>query len=189
VSESNKDEFLLERAKGGDRDAFLQLYQRHRNPVFHFLYRLLGSVSIAEDLAHDSFMRLIGESESSHSLPMVSVRTRLYSNARTLAMDYFQNSDEQLRVKKDVNKSDAISSGDKPSNKTQDGRLASTVEEAVASLPTLEREALILYDYEGLKLDEIATIVGADVGKVASRLGSARQRLQKVLADDLRREH
>ncbi len=53
---------------------------------------------------------------------------------------------------------------------------------AIAGLELLQREALILFEYEELTLAEIAAIVEADVGTVKSRLHRARERLRKVLA-------
>jgi RNA polymerase sigma-70 factor (ECF subfamily) len=46
----------------------------------------------------------------------------------------------------------------------------------------LQREAVVLFEYEGFTLDEIAKLVGADVGTVKSRLHRARERLRRVLA-------
>ena len=59
---------------------------------------------------------------------------------------------------------------------------ATAVERAVAALPLLEREALILFQYEGLTLAEIAEVVGAEVGTVKGRLHRARERLRIELA-------
>ena len=50
----------------------------------------------------------------------------------------------------------------------------------------MQREALILFEYEELSLAEIALIVGADVGTVKARLHRARQRLRRSLAPYLR---
>ncbi len=47
------DETLLERASRGDEAAFLILYERHRDAMFRFAYRLLGSVELAEDVTQD----------------------------------------------------------------------------------------------------------------------------------------
>ncbi len=182
MSETLKEEFLLEKAKSGDQDAFNVLYERHRGAIFRFLYRLLGSAELAEDITHDCFLSLIRESESSRLLAMTSVRTRLYSNARNLAMKYLRNSDRQPVVK-DVLENDAISRREKPNNETRSGSLVSRVGHAVASLPPLERETLILAEYEGLELNEIAVIIDADCETVASRLESARQRIRIVLAN------
>jgi len=166
-----KDRLLLEKARRGDQDAFLLLYERHRSPIFRFLYRLLDSAEAAEDITHDCFLDLIGESEKSQSYGPPSLRTRIYTTARTLAMEYFLDSAQDVVVK-DVVKDDAVLRS-KPSNESHDVGLVSEVANGVASLPLLETEALILSDYEGLELEEIATIVGADVGTVAARLGSA----------------
>jgi RNA polymerase sigma-70 factor (ECF subfamily) len=53
------DELLLKKAGEGDQAAFLDLYDRYREPIFRFAYRLLGSVEVAEDVTHDCFLSLI----------------------------------------------------------------------------------------------------------------------------------
>jgi len=51
----------------------------------------------------------------------------------------------------------------------------------VASLSPLQREALVLFEYEGLSLNEIASMVETDVGAVKARLFRARERLRNAL--------
>jgi RNA polymerase sigma factor (sigma-70 family) len=70
-----------------------------------------------------------------------------------------------------------------PDNRVLERDLVSQVAEAVAGLPPHEREALVLAEYEGLKLYEIAAIVGADIRTVVARLESAQQRLRNALAN------
>ncbi len=60
--------------------------------------------------------------------------------------------------------------------------IAERVRQAVEGLPVLQREAVILFEYEDLSLAEIAVIADADIGTVKSRLHRARQRLKKALA-------
>jgi RNA polymerase sigma-70 factor, ECF subfamily len=187
VNETIKDEVLLENARHGDQQAFLLLYERHRNRIFRFLFRFLGSAEIAEDITHDCFMSLIKGSEESRSSAPTLLRTRLYSTARTLAMEYFHDSAQEPLVK-DVLQDDAIPKTNMRNTETRGGSLVSEVGEAVASLPPLEREALILADYERLELDEVATIVGADVGTVSARLSAARARLRRLLTHQLSSE-
>ncbi len=62
-----------------------------------------------------------------------------------------------------------------------DDELALQVKQAVSSLPPLQREALVLFEYEGLAINEIASLVGADSGAVKARLHRARQRLRNAL--------
>lgn len=74
-----------------------------------------------------------------------------------------------------------ISLDREPLGRLLDDELAEKVREAIASLPSLQREALVLFEYEGLALSEIASICGTDTGAVKSRLFRARERLRNVL--------
>jgi RNA polymerase sigma factor (sigma-70 family) len=58
---------------------------------------------------------------------------------------------------------------------------AEAVRLAVEALPVLQREVVVLFEFEDLPLDEIARIVGAETGAVKSRLHRARQALRKAL--------
>jgi RNA polymerase sigma-70 factor (ECF subfamily) len=53
---------------------------------------------------------------------------------------------------------------------------------AIAALPPLQRETLILAVYEGFSLKEIADTVAVEVGTVKARLHRARENLKRVLA-------
>jgi len=68
-----------------------------------------------------------------------------------------------------------------PLRRLLDEELAAHVREAVFSLPPLQREALILFEYEGLSMGEVAEIAGADVGAVKARLYRAREGLRRIL--------
>ena len=62
-----------------------------------------------------------------------------------------------------------------------DAELAAEVGRAIASLPPLQREALVLFEYEDLSLAEIGAIVGADSNAVKARLFRARDKLRASL--------
>ena len=74
-----------------------------------------------------------------------------------------------------------VSFDKKPLDRILDDELAVKVQQAVSSLPPLQKEALVLFEYEGLGLNEIAVMVGTDVGAVKSRLYRAREQLRRVL--------
>ena len=173
------DELLLERAGGGDQAAFLLLYERHRLAIFRFAYRLVGSVEMAEDITHDCFLSLIRK-PGTFTQGRASLRTYLYAAARNLAMKYFRSLGRETTI--DDLSEPAAPRREGPLRKLLDEELVARVKEAVADLPPLQREALVLFEYEGLTLNEIASIVGTDVGAVKSRLYRARERLRNSLA-------
>jgi RNA polymerase sigma-70 factor, ECF subfamily len=174
------DELLLERAGGGDQAAFLLLYERHRNAIFRFAYRLLGSVEVAEDITHDCFLSLIRK-PGNFDPQRGALRTYLYSAVRNLAMKYFRSQGRETAID-DLSEHPAVSRREEPLRRLLDEELIAKVREAVADLPPLQREALVLFEYEELPLSEIATVVGTDVGAVKSRLYRARGRLRNSLA-------
>lgn len=170
------DERLLQEAANGNTAAFQILYERYRSPIFRFAYRLLGSVEAAEDVAHDCFLGLIKE-PGRFDPSRASLRTYLYAAARNQAAKRYQSFGRETALEELL---EEPQSADRqgPMAQVLDGELASAVERAIASLPPLQREALVLFEYENLSLAEIAAVVGADSGTVKSRLFRARERLR-----------
>jgi RNA polymerase sigma-70 factor (ECF subfamily) len=62
------------------------------------------------------------------------------------------------------------------------GEVGDIVGRAVGVLRPLQREVVLLVEYEGLTLAEVARAVDADVGTVKSRLHRARESLRRTLA-------
>ena len=173
------DQLLLQRAATGDQASFLELYDRHREPIFRFAYRLLGSIDIAEDITHDCFLSLIRRPEG-YRADRAALRTYLFAIARNLALKHFRNTGRETGLD-EVAEEPQVSPRQAPLRKLLDEELAAQVRDAVFSLPSLQREALVLYEYEGLSLNEIAGIVDADVGAIKARLYRARESLRRTL--------
>jgi RNA polymerase sigma-70 factor, ECF subfamily len=174
------DERLLERAASGDAAAFQILYERYRDAIFRFTYRLLGSVEAAEDVTQDCFLSLIKD-PGRFDPARASLRTYLYAAARNLALKQFNYFSRATPID-ELQEEPADSNDDQPVRRVLDQELAAQVENAISTLPPLQREALVLFEYEDLSLAEIAAIVGADIGTVKSRLFRARERLRQKLS-------
>lgn len=177
MAEGSTDELLLERAGKGDQGAFRELYERHRQPVFRFAYRLLGSVELAEDVTHDCFLGLM---RGNFKRDRASLRTYLFAAARNLAFKHFRDSGREAALE-EIDEQPRVSERQQPLNQVLDAELVQQVRNAVMGLPPLQREALILFEYEELSLNEIAEITETDVGAVKARLYRARGRLKSML--------
>ena len=177
MTDTTTDERLLEKATHGETAAFQILYERYRDPIFRFAYRLLGSSEAAEDVTHDCFLSLIkepGRFDSSRA----SLRTYIYAAARNLAAKRYNSFARETGIERlDEEPSD----GREPMAQVLDNELAEVVQRAIASLPPLQREALVLFEYDELSLAEIAAIVGADANTVKARLFRAREKLRAGL--------
>lgn len=173
------DERLLASAAGGETSAFQILYERYRDPIFRFAFRMLGSVEAAEDVAHDCFLSLIkdpGRFDSNRA----SLRTYIYATARNLAAKRYNSFGRETAID-DLTDEPAVAERHAPVAQVLDRELSTEVEQAIASLPPLQREALVLFEYEELSLAEIGKIVGADANTVKARLFRAREKLRVSL--------
>ena len=179
MPERTTDELLLQRAAKGDQASFLELYNRHREPIFRFAYRLLGSIDIAEDITHDCFLSLIRRPEG-YRAERAALRTYLFAIARNLALKHFRDTGRETGLE-EVTQEPQIPPRQVPLRKLLDEELVAQVRNAVFSLPALQREALVLFEYEGLSLNEIAAVVDADVGAIKARLYRARESLKRML--------
>jgi RNA polymerase sigma-70 factor (ECF subfamily) len=179
LADPETDEQLLEQAANGNTAAFQILYERYRDPIFRFAYRLLGSVEAAEDVAHDCFLSLIKEPGRFDST-RASLRTYLYAAARNLAAKRYHRLGRETAIDGLAHEPQTTERNE-PIRRVLDNELAVEVERAIAELPPLQREALILFEYEDLSLAEIAAVVGADSGTVKGRLFRAREKLRARL--------
>jgi RNA polymerase sigma-70 factor (ECF subfamily) len=170
------DELLFEQSRRGEDAAFRSLYEKYRDPLFRFAWRMTGSVETAEDLTHDCFVSLF---RGSFDPKRSALRTFLYASIRNLSRKQWRDAGaEELTDEADL--SEAASDG--PLDLLISFETADAVRIAVAALPGLQREVIILFEYEDLSLDEIARITGVETGAVKSRLHRARKTLRKTLA-------
>jgi len=170
------DELLLEQAANGDKQSFQILYERYRDPIFRFAYRMSGSIEAAEDVAHDCFLSLIND-PGRYDAKRASFRTYIYAAARNLAAKRYNSFARETGLD-EVQSVPLVPDREGPAARILDNELALEVQKAIASLPPLQREAIVLFEYEELTLAEIGAVVGADVNSVKARLFRAREKLR-----------
>jgi RNA polymerase sigma-70 factor (ECF subfamily) len=136
-------------------------------------------VEEAEDITHDCFLSLIKKPDNFRP-DRASLRTYLLAAARNLWLKQLRASSRELAVE-EFDEGQFISVDKEPLDRLLDDELSEKVRAAVSSLPPLQKEALVLFEYEGLALSEIASIIGTDVGAVKSRLYRAREGLRGLL--------
>jgi RNA polymerase sigma-70 factor (ECF subfamily) len=151
------------------RDAF----HGHKDVVHRFAYRMTGSASAAEDVVQDCFL-ILWRKPTAYDPRRGAMRAFLLGIARNLVMRRWR--DERPH---EALEDDAVVF--QPLNVREDGR-AEAVERAILMLPPLQREAVVLAEYEEMSLEEIAHATAADLAAVKSRLHRARQNLRRMLA-------
>jgi RNA polymerase sigma-70 factor (ECF subfamily) len=175
---------LLLKAARGDEAAFLLLYERHRTPVFRFACRMLGSATQAEDVTQECFLQVIRRPEAFRA-ERASLRTYLCAIARHLALKQLRKRGQETVVDdppEEASRGTLGAPGGDPLSTVIEEEAAVAVRTAVEALPPLQREAVVLFEYQELSLADIAAVCDVDVGTVKSRLHRARERLRRTLA-------
>jgi len=152
---------------------FKTAFDEHKDAVYRFAWRMSGSPAAAEDIAQNAFVGLLRD-PGRFDPARGTLRAFLLGIARNLALKHwraehrFEPLDDEAMVAEPVD--------------LDRGQVGDIVGRAVRALPPLQREVVILVEYEGLTLAEVARAVGADVGTVKSRLHRARENLRRSLA-------
>ena len=152
---------------------FCDAFYRHKDVVYRFAYRMTGDESAAEDIVQDCFTALWRKPEA-FDAGRGSLRAFLLGIARNLALKHWRGRRPQEEV-------DDETSLCPPFDMTALER-SDAVKKAVLLLPLLQREALILAEYEEMSLEDISKTTGAELAAVKSRLHRARQNLRRMLA-------
>lgn len=151
---------------------FQAAYTAHKDVLFRFAWRMTGSPAAAEDLVHDSFIALL-RNPAAFDRDRGTLRSFLLGITRNLALKRARHE----RTFRDLNDDAAVG----PSIDIVNRERAAIVAEAIAFLPPLQRDVLILAEYEELTLDEICRAVDAELPAVKSRLHRARENLKRML--------
>jgi RNA polymerase sigma-70 factor (ECF subfamily) len=179
----NTESNLIEKIVRGDEAAFEQLYRRYQNSVYGFIYRMTINQTSAEDLTHETFMVLIEHPER-FQFERGSIFTYLCAIARNLVMNHLRkkhNRDvgfddfENFDVTEDETKSNPLAD-------LLNQELVTQIDACIAALPPLQREVIILREFQELSYEEIANVTEAELGAVKARLHRARQTLARELS-------
>lgn len=151
---------------------FRQAFYSHKDAVYGFALRMTGSVPMAEDIAQDCFVELMRH-PARFDPERGSLKQFLLGVARNLVYRRWRTEQRFDQIEDDAR----FEAPDLTA-----GAVSGLIAAAIQSLPPLQREALVLFEYEGFTLQEIGSLVNADIGSVKSRLHRAREKLRYVLA-------
>lgn len=184
------DAELVACCQEGNKDAMEYLVKKHSRSVNSLLYQLAPDWNDTSDLAQEVFIRVY---RGIHSLRNPKTfRSWLNQIVVNLFYDELRKRPRRLHtvsidapIENDSGDSDLIREIPDPSLKPDEVSLANEMDQiikkAMSSLPEQFRTAIVLRELRGLSYEEIADVIGCELGTVKSRIARARGRLQEVL--------
>ena len=166
MTNSLPDEDLMFHVRNGVGESLGELFSRYQDPLFNFYCRLTGDRAISEDLVQDVFYRILKYRQTYR--PGTSFRAWMYQIARNARLDNIRK--EQLPKDHMKVPLEFDIAGEAPADRVQQEQEAALLHRALMQLPEEKREILVLSRFQELKYDEIAQLLGCEVGTVKVRV-------------------
>lgn len=177
-------------AQHGREEAFRELVRRYERPVFSLVFRLVRDSATAEDLAQDTFIKVLNHIDKYRSEFKFS--SWLFKIANNVAIDYLRRRqlhtisldgapDAATTAEIDATSFDAADQGESALEILEAKELGSTIERAIGALRPDYRACIMLRHVEGRSYEEIAATLDLPLGTVKTYIHRARQELREAL--------
>ncbi|HYA16977.1 MAG TPA: RNA polymerase sigma factor [Bryobacteraceae bacterium] len=181
------DAELMLRVKSGDGESFRILLEKHRNPVIHFVYRMVQDRAVAEELAQEVFLRVY-KSRATYE-PTAKFTTWLFRIATHLALNWLRDGRRERGAQRlDDDRGGLLPVREYPDHRPsveqrmlRDAHLQQ-VRDTIALLPEKQRAAVLMHKYEEMGYAQIAQVLGCSESAVKSLLFRAYETLRARLA-------
>lgn len=187
MADRDIDQQLVERAQGGDKQAFGLLVSKYQRKLGRLLSRFIRDPGEVEDVAQEAFIKAY------RALPSFrgdsAFYTWLYRIGINTAKNYLVAMGRRAptTTEFDADEAESFEDGDQlrdintPESVLASKEIAATVQKAMEDLPDELRTAIELREIEGLSYEEIASIMNCPIGTVRSRIFRARDAIAAEL--------
>jgi RNA polymerase sigma-70 factor (ECF subfamily) len=171
ASEMN-DEQLMVAFSRGSVDAFSELFARYKQPLFGFFCRRVSDPAQAEELTQETFLVVLRA--ASRYQPNALFRTYLYA----IGFKILRANRRKAAFRATFL---GATSGSREPASRSDSDAELLLRQAVGRLERLDREILLLREFEQLSYAEISELLHLPLNTVRSRLFRARMALRDLL--------
>jgi RNA polymerase sigma-70 factor (ECF subfamily) len=169
--------YLIQSAQRGSQDAFTEIFNRYRNPLYYFILRRVHNETDAEDLTMESFERAFASIK--YFIPLVKLNTWLYKIAQNRIIDYVR---EKQRTPQMTELDYTIKDTYTPERICIYNQEFKIVQEGIRTLKNeVHRKLMIMY-CQGWKMREIAAELEIPLGTVQNYIHRTKNKLKKLVA-------
>jgi RNA polymerase sigma-70 factor (ECF subfamily) len=184
------DQQIVVWAQEGAEIAFRELVRRYQRPVFSLIYRMVRDRETAEDLAQETFIKVLNAIDSYR--PEHKFSSWIFKIANNAAIDHLRRREPDLlsldgapdAVSPERQEATALQArdlGENPLDELAARELGSHIETAIARLRPEYRACIMLRHVEGRPYEEIAAILDLPLGTVKTYIHRARGELREML--------
>jgi len=184
------DQQIVAWAQDGTELAFRELVRRYQRPVFSLIYRMVRDREVAEDLAQETFIKVLNAIDTYR--PEHKFSSWIFKIANNAAIDHLRRREPDMlslegapdAVTIERQEATALQVGDRgesPLDELEARELGSHIEGAIGRLRPEYRACILLRHVEGRSYEEIASVLGLPLGTVKTYIHRARAELRDYL--------
>jgi RNA polymerase sigma factor (sigma-70 family) len=166
------DEDVMLQVRNGEVEMLGVLFDRYQTPLYNFYAKMTQDRVVSEDLVQEVFLRILRYRQTYR--PGTTFRTWMYQIARNTRLDQVRKRRPETPFASEP-VAPAVLSDSAPRQQE-----AAMLQRALMQLPEDKRELLVLSRFQELKYDEIARLLGCEVGAVKVRVHRALQQLREI---------
>lgn len=175
------DERALVEAARRDPEAFGELYSRHVDPIFSYIFHRVHNRADAEDLTALVFSRALS-ALNGFDWRSAPFRAWLYRIAGNAVVDYWRRWRERLPLEEAARLPDP---GPTPAEAAEVSELRARLHAAIAALPDPQQEAIVLHFAQGLTYRQVGEVLGRTEGAAKQLVHRALVALRAALEEDV----
>jgi RNA polymerase sigma-70 factor (ECF subfamily) len=180
MNHNERDIRVIRQVLRGNRDAYADIVERYKSPIYNLAVRLTGSLSEAEDLAQDVFIRVY------EILDRFDDSKRFFPWMYTVALNVIRNHIKKkrsifLRFQTNTVADKWHKDTNTPEKSVSDSQQHERLARYILKLPILQKEAIVLRYYQSLAFEEIAEIQACSVSAAKMRVYRGLEQLNRLL--------
>jgi len=184
------DADLVSLAQEGREAAYRELVRRYERPVFSLIFRMVRDREVSEDLAQDTFIKVLNHIDKYR--PEFKLSSWLFKIANNVAIDHLRK--RQLdtisidgsphamsAAEVEATSFDVVARQESALDEMEAKELGSAIERAIQKLRPEYRACIMLRHVEGRSYEEIAATLDLPLGTVKTYIHRARHQLRDAL--------
>ena len=181
------DDMLVSLYLGGNNSAFDTLLNRHKDRLFYYIFFIVRSREVAEDIFQETFVKAIIKMQEGKYQPDGKFGAWITRIAHNLVIDQFRQERNENLVSSDDDEVDILNDASLTEgtieNKMVNDQVLRDVRALVDELPDCQREVVFMRFYQQLSFKDIADITGVSINTALGRMRYAILNMRRIAAE------
>lgn len=178
------DEKLVHCYSDGNNQAFDILLERHKQSVYNYIYFIVRSRELANDIFQETFIKAIVNIRQGRYTENGKFRAWISRIAHNLIIDHFRQVKNENNISNDDAPVDLLNNSTLCENTIEDRiiktQITADIRKLISFLPATQREVLEMRYYKDLSFKEISDLTGVSINTALGRMRYAILNIRKM---------